>query len=140
MIKYKLKCESCKKSFDSWFSSSSEYEKLKKKKYLNCHFCNSNEIIKTVMAPNILNYNDKKEKKIRKKNDIRKRILEFQNFIKKNFKNVGKDFAYEARSLHYSNEKKSKGIYGSATKKQINELQEEGIETHVFPWIDNKNN
>ena len=79
MIKYKLKCESCKKSFDSWFSSSSEYEKLKKKKYLNCHFCNSNEIIKTVMAPNILNYNDKKEKKIRKKNDIRKRILEFQN-------------------------------------------------------------
>ena len=140
MIKYKLKCESCKKSFDSWFSSSSEYEKLKKKKYLNCHFCNSNEIIKTVMAPNILNCNDKKEKKIRKKNDIRKRILEFQNFIKKNFKNVGKDFAYEARSLHYSNEKKSKGIYGSATKKQINELQEEGIETHVFPWIDNKNN
>ena len=140
MIKYKLKCESCKKSFDSWFSSSSEYEKLKKKKYLNCHFCNSNEIIKTVMAPNILNYNDKKEKKIRKKNDIRKRILEFQNFIKKNFKNVGKDFAYKARSLHYSNEKKSKGIYGSATKKQINELQEEGIETHVFPWIDNKNN
>ena len=140
MIKYKLKCESCKKSFDSWFSSSSEYEKLKKKKYLNCHFCNSNEIIKTVMAPNILNYNDKKEKKIRKKNDIRKRILDFQNFIKKNFKNVGKDFAYEARSLHYSNEKKSKGIYGSATKKQINELQEEGIETHVFPWIDNKNN
>ena len=140
MIKYKLKCESCKKSFDSWFSSSSEYEKLKKKKYLNCHFCNSNEIIKTVMAPNILNYNNKKEKKIRKKNDIRKRILEFQNFIKKNFKNVGKDFAYKARSLHYSNEKKSKGIYGSATKKQINELQEEGIETHVFPWIDNKNN
>ena len=35
---------------------------------------------------------------------------------------------------------KTKGIYGSATKKQINELQEEGIETHVFPWIDNKNN
>ena len=66
--------------------------------------------------------------------------MEFQNFIKKNFKNVGKDFAYKARSLHYSNEKKSKGIYGSATKKQINELQEEGIETHVFPWIDNKNN
>ena len=140
MIKYKLKCECCKKSFDSWFSSSSEYEKLKKKKYLNCHFCNSNDITKTLMAPNILNYNNKKEKKIRKKNDIRKRILEFQNFIKKNFKNVGKDFAYKARSLHYSNEKKSKGIYGSATKKQINELQEEGIETHIFPWIDNKNN
>ena len=30
MIKYKLKCKRCKKSFDSWFSSSKEYEKLKK--------------------------------------------------------------------------------------------------------------
>jgi len=31
MIKYKLKCKDCEKSFDSWFSSSEEFEKLKKK-------------------------------------------------------------------------------------------------------------
>ena len=133
-------CNKCKIKFDSWFSSSSEYEKLKKKKYLNCHFCNSNEIIKTVMAPNILNYNDKKEKKIRKKNDIRKRILEFQNFIKKNFKNVGKDFAYEARSIHYNDKKKSKGIYGTASQDDLKELKEEGIDTQMIPWIDENQN
>ena len=32
MIKYKLKCNNCNKSFDSWFASSLEFEKLKKKK------------------------------------------------------------------------------------------------------------
>ena len=41
MIKYKLICKDCETTFDSWFSSSKEYEKLKKKKFLNCHFCNS---------------------------------------------------------------------------------------------------
>ena len=142
MIKYKLKCRDCEKSFDSWFSSSKEFEKLKKKKFLNCHFCNSKKIIKTLMAPNILGINKKTENKIKIKKtiNIKKKILEFQNFIKKNFENVGNDFTYRARSLHYNTKKGIKGIYGNASKKQIKELQEEGIETQVFPWIDDKKN
>ena len=41
MIKYKLICKNCDFKFDSWFASSTEYEKLKIKKFLNCHNCNS---------------------------------------------------------------------------------------------------
>ena len=44
------------------------------------------------------------------------------------------------KSQNYNNKKNSKGIYGSATKNQINELKEEGIETQVFPWLEDKNN
>ena len=134
MIKYRLKCENCKNTFDSWFSSSSKFEKLKKKNFLNCHFCNSKSITKTLMAPSIISLKNKKN------NKIKKRILEFQKFINNNFENVGDDFAYKARSIHYTNKKRSKGIYGSATKKQINELREEGIETQIFPWIEDNNN
>ena len=36
--------------------------------------------------------------------------------------------------------KKEKGIYGSATKKDIKELKEEGIETELIPWVEDKNN
>ena len=36
--------------------------------------------------------------------------------------------------------KKTKGIYGNATKNQIKELHDEGIETHSFPWIEDKKN
>ena len=46
MIKYKLICKSCKSSFDSWFASSNDYEKLKKLKYINCQNCNSLKVRK----------------------------------------------------------------------------------------------
>ena len=142
MIKYKLKCKNCEKSFDSWFSSSKEFEKLRSKKFLSCHFCNSKKIIKTLMAPNIMTAKQKLENnlKMKKNNKIKKKILEFQNFIEKNFENVGDDFAYKARSLHYDNKKNKRGIYGNASQNQIKELKEEGIETQIFPWIKDKNN
>ena len=54
MIKYKLNCISCKKNFDSWFATSKEYEKLKKLKHLNCHYCNSDKVEKTLMSPSVL--------------------------------------------------------------------------------------
>ena len=107
MIKYKLKCNDCERDFDSWFSSSLEFEKLKKKSFLNCHFCESKNVVKNLMAPNILNQSLKKKYKIsnKKKLNIKKRILKFQNFIKRNFEYVGDEFAFKARSLHYDNKK-----------------------------------
>ena len=142
MIKYKLRCKNCEKNFDSWFSSSLEFEKLKIKKFLNCHFCGSKKIIKNLMAPNILNQGLNIENKPvnKKKRNIRKKILEFQNFIKNNFEYAGDEFAYKARSLYYDKKKKHKGIYGNASKKQIKDLHDEGIETQTFPWIQDKNN
>ena len=32
MIKYSLNCKSCNLTFESWFASSKEFDKLKKKK------------------------------------------------------------------------------------------------------------
>ena len=55
MIKYSLNCKDCNLTFESWFASSKEYEKLKRKKFLNCHSCNSVNIEKSLMAPNLIN-------------------------------------------------------------------------------------
>jgi len=142
MIKYRLICKNCDSSFDSWFSSSKEYEKLKKLKYLNCHSCNSLKIEKTLMAPSVLNSKDKivsipKDKKFSK---IKNKIKEYQKFIKKNFNYVGDDFVHEARSINYGKEEKSKGIYGNATFDEISELKDEGIETEVIPWLNDNEN
>ena len=142
MIKYRLVCKNCNFFFDSWFSSSIEYEKLKKKKYLNCHQCNSNKVEKSLMAPKMLT--KQKENNIDKENknfkEIKKTIIEYQKFVKKNFDYVGKNFAFEARSIHYDKKNKKKGIFGTASAKEINELKEEGIETNTIPWIEDKNN
>ena len=143
MIKYKLICKNCNLKFDSWFASSNEYEKLKKKKFLNCHSCNSIKIEKNLMAPNLINNKTsdaKYNKQLKKFNRVKKTISEYQKFIKNNFEFVGDNFAYKARSIHYNGEKKEKGIYGTASKKDLKELKEEGIDTQVIPWIEDKNN
>tara|TARA_B100000963_G_scaffold78482_1_gene66488 strand:+ start:556 stop:984 length:429 start_codon:yes stop_codon:yes gene_type:complete len=142
MIKYKLKCNKCTLLFDSWFASSQEYEKLKKKKYLNCHKCGSTNIEKTLMAPKFLNKSWKKNITIKdyKYQKINEKIKEYQKFIKKNFEYVGENFAYEARSIHYKNKKKDKGIYGTASKEEIQDLKDEGIDTEIIPWIEDKIN
>ncbi len=142
MIKYKLKCKKCDFSFDSWFASSKEYEKLKKKKFINCLNCNSKNVEKTLMAPKLLNKskNISFDQKIVKIKEINKKIKEYQKFIKNNFEYVGDNFAYEARSIHYKDKTRDKGIYGKASKEEIKELREEGIQTEIFPWIEDKSN
>ena len=142
MIKYKLICKNCELSFDSWFGSSLEFERLKKKNFLNCHECGSNQIEKTLMTPSLSKKSNFKlnHKKNSKLIGIEKEIKKYQKFIKDNFKYVGKNFAYEARSIHYNNKKKEKGIFGTATNDEINELKEEGIKTEIIPWVNDKSN
>ena len=142
MIKYKLTCNDCDTSFDSWFASSSEYEKLKKMKHINCHECGSLKVEKSLMSPNVLNTKNKVSEieKNKKYIKVRNKIKEYQKFIKNNFDYVGKNFAYEARSIHYNDIKKTKGIYGNATAEEVKELKEEGIETEIIPWVNDNEN
>ena len=142
MIKYKLFCKDCNLKFDSWFASSNEYERLKKKQLLTCHKCNSAKVEKTIMAPQLINIKSKTDdkKNLSKYLKVKKTIMGYQKFIKDNFKYVGDNFAYEARSIHYNRKKKSKGIYGSASNKDLKELKEEGIDAQMIPWIDDVDN
>ena len=142
MIKYKLICTDCEVTFDSWFSTSKEYEKLKNKKFLNCYICNSLNVEKALMSPSVFmskNYS-KIDNRIQKYKETNEIILKYQKFIKKNFNYVGENFVYEARSIHYKNKKSLKGIYGTATKEDLKELKEEGIETELIPWIKDSSN
>jgi len=142
MIKYNLICKKCNKSFDSWFASSKEYEKLKKLKHINCLNCNSLEVNKNLMSPSIVNSKNEKNEKINteKYSKMKKIIKKYQKFIQNNFEYVGENFTYEARSIHYKNKKKSKGIYGKASLEDIEELNEEGNQTDIIPWINEKDN
>ena len=142
MIKYRLICKDCKTTFDSWFSLSKEYERLKKKNFINCHACNSLRVEKTLMSPSVFvsKNNSKTINQSKKYKETRETILKYQEFIKKNFDYVGKNFAYEARSIYYKSKKVSKGIYGNPTKEDLKELKEEGIETELIPWMKNDTN
>ena len=138
MIKYNLVCE-CGKDFESWFSSSTEYDVLKKRKLVNCIYCNSTSVKKSIMSPNLPIKSQKKSKKVQLEQNIKKQLLNFRRYIEKNCKNVGDNFPQEARNIHYD-KKTSKGIYGKATQEEANELLEEGIEVGTIPWINKYEN
>ena len=138
MIKYNLICE-CRKTFESWFSSSAEYDSLKRKKIIRCIHCNSTEIKKTIMSPNLLSKSNKITHKTKLGKKIKKQLVEIRKYIEKNCEDVGSNFPQEARNIHYD-KKTSKGIYGKATAEETKELLEEGIDIATIPWVDKLEN
>ena len=132
MIKYNLICE-CGKTFESWFSSSDEHDVQQRKKLINCIYCDSTSVRKSVMAPNLFSKTNKTSKNTNIEKKIKKQLLELRRYIEKNCKNVGDNFTREARSIHYD-KKTSKGIYGKATPEETAELLEEGIDVATIPW------
>jgi len=138
MIKYNLKCK-CGESFESWFSSSSEFDSLKKSNLVNCIFCNSHHVDKDIMSPNLPGKSNKKTTTKNLDSNIKLELSKLRRFIEKNCKNVGENFPQEARSIHYD-KKTSKGIYGKATPEETAELLEEGIDVTTVPWVDKSDN
>ena len=138
MIKYNLICN-CGKTFESWFASSIEFDSLCKKKLIKCIYCESLFVKKTVMAPSLTRKSNKVLKKTGLEKNMKKQLMNFRKYIEKNFKNVGKKFTQEARSIHYD-KKTSQGIYGKATLEETTELLDEGIEVATIPWVDKTEN
>ena len=140
MIKYNLKCEN-DHEFESWFSNSEEFEKLKKKNLLECIFCSTKKITKSIMAPMISNLKNKGEDidlfyKERKNERIK--LLELRKYIENNFEYVGDNFSKKVREVYYD-KKSKKSIYGITTTQEREELAEEGIDLISIPWV-NKDN
>ena len=138
MIKYNLLCK-CGKTFESWFSSSSKYDVLKRKKLINCIYCDSTSVKKSIMSPYLFSKSNKTDKKTKLEKNIKKQLLNFRRYIEKNCRNVGNNFSQEARNIHYD-KKTSKGIYGKATPEETSELLEEGIEVSTIPWVNKSEN
>ena len=141
MIKFILKCEK-EHEFESWFLNSKEFEKLKTKKLIECIYCKSKKIQKTIMSPRILKSKLRYSKKdlINKKEIVKVKndLLKIRKFIEKNFEYVGDQLAEKVKDIYY-NDKKNFNIYGTTTLEEREELREEGIELSSIPWVDKEN-
>ncbi|MDA9684252.1 DUF1178 family protein [Candidatus Pelagibacter bacterium] len=140
MIKYNLICER-EHEFESWFSNSHEFENLKKKRLLECIYCSSKKIKKSIMSPMISNlYNletsqNKLEKVLLKE---KQKLQQIRKYIEKNYEFVGKNFSKKVREIYFDKNSK-KTIYGTTTQKEREELAEEGIDLLSIPWVDKDN-
>ena len=139
MIKYNLKCNNSHE-FESWFSNSSEFDKLKKKNLLECIFCSSKKINKSIMAPMIsgLKKNSEIDELNESSQNEKNKLLKLRKFVENNFEYVGKNFSKKVREVYYD-KKSKKTIYGTTTQEERKELEEEGIDLFSIPWV-SKNN
>ena len=140
MIKYILKCNK-DHEFESWFSDSEEFEKLNEKKLLECIYCSSKIISKSIMSPMVSNSANKIEMTEMIDKDFKKeknKLIKLRKYIEKNFDYVGKDFSKKVREIYYD-KKNKKAIYGTTTLEEREELADEGIDLLSIPWV-NKDN
>ena len=140
MIKYNLKCKN-RHGFESWFSDSKEFDRLKNKNLIECIFCKSKKVDKSIMAPRVAN--SKLQKKQRKISNIemknfKKDLLKLRKFVEKNFEYVEHNFANKVREVYYD-KASNKNIYGTTTDKEKEELKEEGIDLVNIPWVGKDN-
>ena len=140
MIKYNLKCEN-KHEFESWFSESKEFDRLKNKKLIECIFCHSKKVEKSIMAPSVNSskmQNKQKQISSLEIKNFKKDLLKLRKFVEKNFEFVERNFADKVREVYYDKNSK-KNIYGNATTEEKEELKEEGIDLVNIPWVDKEN-
>ena len=137
MIIFNLKCFNCDFNFEGWFENSKEYLKQNKKNLINCPSCESTNIDKGLMAPNLNKKSNSKNKNIKK--PLASNMSKLKKIIEKNFDYVGENFTEEAKKIKYG-EVEERSIYGEATLEQTKELIEEEIDIVPLPFSSKKTN
>ena len=137
MIVFNLNCSDCAYSFEGWFENTKDYNKQIRKGLLTCPFCNSTQIKKGLMAPNV---SKKSNSKISKRNkSIASNVKKLKKIIEKEFDYVGDKFTEEAKKIKYG-EVKERAIYGEASIEQTKELIDEDIDVLPLPFSTKKTN
>ncbi len=136
MIRYRLICEN-DHEFDGWFRDGATFENQNENGEITCPVCNSARVGKAPMAPSIggnapENAPEAAGNMITAMRHMGEHLREFRKFITQNADYVGTDFAEEARRIHYK-ETEERGIYGEASKSEVIELSEEGIDIMPLP-------
>ena len=146
MIRFTLQCDRGHE-FESWFRDSAVFETQSARGDLNCPHCGSTNVSKGLMAPNIASAHGRVEPDMppalnvntQEQQALRNAIAKIRDHVVKNADNVGDKFASEARKIHYD-EVKPRGIYGTATFEEAEQLTEEGIDFHPLPDLPEDHN
>ena len=137
MIVFNLNCSDCAASFEGSFENTKDYNKQIRKGLLTCPSCNSTQIKKGLMAPNL---SKKSNSKISKRNkSIASNVKKLKKIIEKEFDYVGDKFTEEAKKIKYG-EAKERAIYGEASIEQTKELIDEDIDVLPLPFSTKKTN
>jgi hypothetical protein len=161
MIRYALRCER-DHTFESWFQSSSAFDSQVKRKLVSCPVCNSVNVEKAIMAPQIVSKKGREKANpapvpapppaaaetpaagstpllMAQERELRTKLKELRDHIVKNADNVGERFPTEARKMHYG-DIEHRPIYGEASPEEARALIDEGVEVSPLPVLPDDRN
>jgi hypothetical protein len=135
VIKYRLQCTHGHE-FEGWFASSTSYDGQVAAGHLTCPECNSREVGKSIMAPNVATRALADVASLDDDSPARYRNLvrEVARVLAKTSEDVGARFPEEARKIHYR-EVEQRAIRGTASMDEARALVEEGVEIMAMPRL-----
>ncbi|NNU79742.1 DUF1178 family protein [Halovulum dunhuangense] len=133
MIRYNLTCAEGHE-FESWFSSSGDYDRLEKSGVLACAVCGSPRVTKALMAPRVTTSEDAAARPLSAPASPAEQALRaLREKLEREAEDVGRDFAREARAIH-AGDAPERPIYGEARAEEARALLEDGIPVAPLPW------
>jgi hypothetical protein len=130
MIAYDLGCSNGH-SFEGWFDDEQSFLEQKHKNLVACPICNTTEVSR---RPSIFAIKSSQKVKLEdaKQDDLADLGRKLSDFLKKNFDDVGCDFAKEALKIHYG-ASEPRNIRGVSTEEEEKTLRQEGVEFIKLP-------
>ena len=127
MIIYDLKCDKSHK-FEGWFNDRAAFEDQKAGKLISCPICGSSDVdivpsSISILGKDVMRTETEKTKEI----SPMKAIQLFQEYLSKNFDDVGEKFAEVAMKIHKGEEEK-RNIKGTTTKEDEETLKDAGVQ------------
>ena len=160
MIVYDVKCKNGH-VFTAWFKSSDSFDQQAAAGEIACAECGVLEVARAPMAPRLISSRGRaapaapaeppessspaesppppaappqQVSAVHAQAAIMQQLRALRHAVEQNCDYVGKEFAEEARKMHYG-ESDRRGIYGEATESESEALADEGIEVGRVPWI-----
>jgi hypothetical protein len=142
MIVFNLTCGN-DHSFEGWFASSADFERQQQATQLNCPLCGDTTVSKGLHAPYVNTGSSPvvpQHEKVAEKSpgmpaqyvNIGAEMTRMVEHLLANTEDVGSEFPEEARKIHYQ-EAPERKIRGNASREEVEELREEGIEVVALP-------
>ena len=147
MISYRLICASGHE-FDAWLASADAFDRQKAAHLLACSVCGSDKVEKAIMAPTVRKSSKGKSAKPQTPQppeipaavaasmppEVLDLFRKVRAHVRENSEYVGDRFADEALKIHLD-EAEERGIYGEATREDVQRLLEEGVNIHPLPSL-----
>ena len=131
MIIYDLKCENGHK-FEGWFHDRNAFEEQKGQQLISCPICGSTDAELMPSSLTVMGRDNKADRVLERHISPMRALQLFNEYIDKNFHDVGDRFAEVAIRIHQGEEEK-RNIRGTTTKDEEETLREEGINFIKIP-------